>query len=86
MNCQFYIVTHIIVWFVLRAKRTEVSKIEDTPSDYSIPKCMSIVDQINGVSDDVYVKAMKKFTSVTWRQMFISIPLERKNAWLDRLV
>lgn len=70
----------------LRERSMEASSARDISYDYSIAKCVCALNRIDNVSDDVYVKAMEKFTDNAWRELFITIPLERKKAWLDRLL
>ncbi|KAF7809472.1 L10-interacting MYB domain-containing protein [Senna tora] len=69
-----------------KAKRMEASIAKDTSSDYSIAKCIFALNEIDDVSDDIYVKAMNKFIDATWREMFMCVPIARKKAWLDRLL
>lgn len=70
----------------LRERSVEASSARDTSSDYSIAKCVYALNDFESVSDDIYVKTMEKFTNSTWKELFMSIPLDRKKAWLDRLV
>ena len=53
--------------------------------DYSITQCMSILQIIEGLDNDKYLKAVEKFTSPEWREIFMNMPDERRMAWLDRL-
>ena len=59
---------------------------EVTSNDYTISKCIAVLDEIEGVSDDHYVKALEKFTEVKYREIFMSIPIARKKAWLETLL
>ncbi|XP_050906932.1 uncharacterized protein LOC127120522 isoform X2 [Lathyrus oleraceus] len=54
-------------------------------SDYSLTKCVSALEEIQDISDDIYGKALKKFKDPDWREMFIAMSDDRKRGWLLRL-
>ncbi|KAM6542886.1 hypothetical protein CsatB_007333 [Cannabis sativa] len=53
--------------------------------EFSLTKCMQILEGIEGVDDDIYMKAVEKFKDSDWREIFINMSTARKRAWLDRL-
>ncbi|OVA04835.1 Myb/SANT-like domain [Macleaya cordata] len=69
--------------------RTEHIKNKESSSSVrevaSIEDCMELLDSMDGVEDDVYVKAIEKFTNSDWRRIFIKMPDSRRRMWLDRL-
>ncbi|KAF4356926.1 hypothetical protein F8388_001286 [Cannabis sativa] len=54
--------------------------------EFSVTKCMQVLEGIEGVSDDVYMKAVEKLQNSVWRKTFINMSTLRRRAWLDRLV
>ncbi|KAM6553770.1 hypothetical protein CsatB_014532 [Cannabis sativa] len=54
--------------------------------EFSVTKCMQVLEGIDGVSDDVYMKAVEKLQNSVWRETFINMSTLRRRAWLDRLV
>ncbi|KAF7800955.1 L10-interacting MYB domain-containing protein [Senna tora] len=71
---------------ILRDKRSETSSSGNTACGYSMDKCVSALNDIASVSADIYMKAMDKFVDPTLTEMFMSMPLNMKKIWLDRLV
>ncbi|KAF7800916.1 L10-interacting MYB domain-containing protein [Senna tora] len=71
---------------ILRDKRSEISSSGNTACGYSMAKCVSALNDIANVSADIYMKAMDKFVDPTLTEMFMSMPLNMKKIWLDRLV
>ena len=55
-------------------------------ANYSIPKCISTLDAIIGISYDTYIKVVDKFLNSNWKEIFMSMSLDRKKASLDRLM
>lgn len=51
----------------------------------SIEDCMEILEAMEGVNDDAYVKALDKFTSSDWRRMFVKMSDSRRRVWLKSL-
>lgn len=51
----------------------------------SIEECIQILESMNDLDDDVYVKACEKFTSIDWRRMFVAMSNGRKRKWLHTL-
>ncbi|XP_058778114.1 uncharacterized protein LOC131652303 isoform X2 [Vicia villosa] len=71
-----------------KAERHMDRKVEATSyvaSDYSLTKCVTALEEIQGISDDIYGKALKKFKDPDWREMFIAMSDDRKRGWLLRL-
>ena len=46
---------------------------------------MTTLQTIDLIDNDKYLKSIEKFTTPKWRNIFMNMPVERKNAWLDRL-
>ncbi|XP_062085640.1 L10-interacting MYB domain-containing protein-like [Humulus lupulus] len=53
--------------------------------EFSLTNCMQILEGMEEVSDDAYMKAVEKFKDPDWREIFINMSTIRKRAWLDRL-
>ena len=53
--------------------------------DFSITMCMITLKTIDLLDNDKYLKAIEKFTMLEWRDIFMNMLDERKNAWFDRL-
>ncbi|XP_034710795.1 L10-interacting MYB domain-containing protein-like [Vitis riparia] len=72
-----------------RTKRYESGTSNEVTSvgtnDFSITKCMIALQTIDLLDNDKYLKAIEKFTTPEWREIFMNMPDERKRAWLDRL-
>lgn len=75
-----------------RQVQTSLAKVErkaeatsDVASDYSLTKCVTGLEEIPDISDDIYGKALKKFKDPDWREMFIAMSNDRKRGWLLRL-
>ncbi|XP_058782619.1 uncharacterized protein LOC131657156 [Vicia villosa] len=51
----------------------------------SITKCVNALDEIEDVSDDVYMKAVEKFMDPNWREVFVAMSSYRRREWLVRL-
>lgn len=54
-------------------------------SDCSITKCVAALEEIKGISNDIYVKALKEFKDPDWREMFIAMSNDRRLGWLCSL-
>ncbi|KAF7822886.1 disease resistance protein TAO1-like isoform X1 [Senna tora] len=67
------------------AKKKRASHTEPASSN-SIAKCVDDLDKIDGVSNNSYIKALENFQDPYWREVFLTIPCDRKKAWLDSLV
>ncbi|PQQ06240.1 L10-interacting MYB domain-containing protein isoform X2 [Prunus yedoensis var. nudiflora] len=52
----------------------------------SIEDCMEILEAMEGVNDDAYVKALDKFTNSDWRKMFVKMSDPRRRVWLNSLL
>ena len=52
---------------------------------FSITKYMTTLQTIDLLDNDKYLKAIDKFTTPKWKEIFMNMPVERKKAWLDRL-
>ncbi|XVF26715.1 hypothetical protein REPUB_Repub14bG0042400 [Reevesia pubescens] len=55
------------------------------PDTYSIGICMDILGKMEGVSSCCYNKAIEKFTSAEWRQIFVGMSYIRRKDWVDSL-
>ena len=54
-------------------------------SDCSITKCVAALEEIEDISNDIYVKALKEFKDPDWREMFIAMSNDRRRGWLCSL-
>ncbi|XP_058782250.1 uncharacterized protein LOC131656577 [Vicia villosa] len=76
---------------VARAKRYKGKNVEAALSNSnvmsycSITKCVANLEEIEDISDDIYVKALEKFKDCDWREMFIAMSKDRRRGWLLRL-
>ncbi|CAJ2638893.1 unnamed protein product [Trifolium pratense] len=52
---------------------------------YSITECVTVLNEIEDVTDDIYMKALEKFMDPGWREAFLAMPNDRRKAWLVRL-
>ncbi|KAL6541518.1 hypothetical protein OROGR_011004 [Orobanche gracilis] len=72
-----------------RAERYRGHSMEATSSivtpDYSITKCVTALEGIEGISVDTYMKACEKFKEAEYREMFLAMSAEMRHAWLHRL-
>ncbi|CAK8539579.1 unnamed protein product [Lathyrus sativus] len=64
---------------------TKVEASSYAASNYSLTKCVTALEEIPDISDDIYGKALKKFKDPDWREMFIAMSDDRKRGWLLRL-
>ena len=54
--------------------------------DFSLSKCINILEAMEEVNDEIYMKAVEKFKrDPDDREIFVSMSLARKKVWLDRL-
>ncbi|KAF7822887.1 L10-interacting MYB domain-containing protein [Senna tora] len=67
------------------AKKKRANNTEPASSN-SIAKCVDDLDKIDGVSNNSSMKALEKFQDPYWREVFLTMPCDRKKAWLDSLV
>ncbi|KAJ0982288.1 hypothetical protein J5N97_010543 [Dioscorea zingiberensis] len=66
--------------------RTDNHKAQCSEEDlYSIDACMEVLDSMEAVPNDLYIKALKKFTDPDWRCMFIKMPHFRRKYWVENL-
>ncbi|XAR59720.1 hypothetical protein NMG60_11015664 [Bertholletia excelsa] len=55
------------------------------PSPFSITNCVKCLEAIEGVDASTYLKAIKMFKDVDWREMFMAMSAERRLVWLASL-
>jgi len=53
--------------------------------DCSLTKCVIGLEEIEDISDDIFVKALEKFKDPDWREMFMAMSNDRRRGWLFRL-
>ena len=71
---------------VERYKRgTSSEDISVGTNDFNITKYMKTLQTIYLLDNDKYLKAIEKFTSLDWREIFMNMYDEMNRAWLDRL-
>ena len=67
-----------------KAKCTEETNFI-TNLDFSITRCMRLLEKIEQIDDDTYMKVVEKFKDQNWREIFVNMSMDRKKAWLARL-
>ncbi|XP_058788136.1 uncharacterized protein LOC131662384 isoform X2 [Vicia villosa] len=69
-----------------KGKNVEAALSNSNAMSYcSISKCVTTLEEMEDVSDDIYVKALEKFKDSDWREMFIAMSKDRRRGWLLRL-
>ncbi|KAI5400107.1 hypothetical protein KIW84_065153 [Lathyrus oleraceus] len=71
-----------------KAERYRDRSVEATSrvtSDFSLTKCVTILDEMEDIPHDAYGKALEKFMNPDWREVFIAMSVERKRGWVLRL-
>ncbi|KAJ1402573.1 Myb/SANT-like domain [Sesbania bispinosa] len=68
-----------------KAKAEQYKVTSSRMSDHSITKCVTALEEIEDVPDDVYMKALEKFMVPEWREVFLAMSSDRRQAWLFRL-
>jgi hypothetical protein len=51
----------------------------------SVCVCVTVLNKIEDVRDDIYMKALEKFMDPGWREAFVAMPNDRRKGWLVRL-
>ncbi|GMI96639.1 hypothetical protein HRI_003333200 [Hibiscus trionum] len=64
-----------------KAERYKIS----IPDPYSIGMCMELLEKMECVSSRSYNKAVEKFISAEWRQIFVGMSDARRKDWVDSL-
>ncbi|PON34564.1 hypothetical protein PanWU01x14_343500 [Parasponia andersonii] len=54
-------------------------------NEFSLTECVQIIEVLDGIDGDVYMKAVEKFKDLDWKEIFVNVSTLRKSAWLDRL-
>ncbi|KAL9444689.1 hypothetical protein AB3S75_017809 [Citrus x aurantiifolia] len=54
--------------------------------DASIEECIKILEAMDDLDEDVYIKGFQKLISVDWRRMFVAISDATKREWLYSLI
>ncbi|GAB2285066.1 hypothetical protein Dimus_039692 [Dionaea muscipula] len=54
-------------------------------SAFSITNCVKCLESIEGVDGSTYLKALKMFKDVDWREVFMAMSRERRLVWLGSL-
>lgn len=70
-----------------KAKTPTISRFEESSqcNAYSITNCVRCLESIEGVDGSTYIKAIKMFKDVDWREMFMAMSAERRLVWLASL-
>ena len=71
-----------------KAERYRDRSVEATSrvtSNYSLTKCVTVLDEMEDIPHDAYGKALEKFMNPDWREVFIAMSVERKRGWVLRL-
>lgn len=76
-------------------KHAEVSYVQTPATDhagtvqsgspFSITNCVECLESIQGIDATTYLKAIKMFKDVDWREMFMAMSAERRLNWLASL-
>ena len=62
------------------------SEVKDSMTEeFSIDKCMSVLEATPNVTTRSYNKALKHFHKHKWRKIFLLMSEVRRKAWLDEL-
>lgn len=81
------LVNALVAW--TQASEAELAFIlaenESINAGSSITECVTALDKIEDVTDDIYMKACEKFMDPDWREMFLAMPSHRRKGWLVRL-
>ncbi|XP_062104208.1 uncharacterized protein LOC133815377 [Humulus lupulus] len=80
----------IVTWTeVAKATLAKAEKYKSTTKgggsqkdEFSLTKCMQILEGMEEVNDDAYMKAIEKFKDPDWREIFINMSIIRKRAWI----
>ena len=70
-----------------RCKRVK-NVVENSSSivvDFSLTRCVRLLEEIDQINDDTYLKAIERFRDQDWREIFVNMSMDRKKAWLARL-
>ncbi|KAJ1441911.1 Myb/SANT-like DNA-binding domain protein [Sesbania bispinosa] len=49
-------------------------------SYHSITKCVTNLEEIGDIPDDIYMMAIEKFREPDWREMFLAMSSDRRRA------
>ena len=64
----------------------EVSSSIAPTNDFSLGKCINILETMEEVNDEIFMKAVKKFKQDTDdREIFVSMSFARRMVWLGKL-
>ncbi|CBI31047.3 unnamed protein product, partial [Vitis vinifera] len=53
--------------------------------DFFLTICVHLLERIEQIDNDNYMKAVEKFKDPDWREIFVNMSMDRKKAWLARL-
>ena len=56
--------------------------ISASTNDFSITRCMIALQTNDLLDNSKYLKAIEKFTTLKWKEIFMNMPNGRKRAWL----
>ncbi|KAI3706416.1 hypothetical protein L6452_24143 [Arctium lappa] len=65
--------------------RTQNLEGRPEPSSFSITNCVKCLESIQDVDAATYIKAIKMFKDVDWREMFMAMSSQRRSDWLASL-
>ncbi|KAJ9555535.1 hypothetical protein OSB04_010149 [Centaurea solstitialis] len=65
--------------------RTQNLEGSPEPSSFSITNCVKCLESIQDVDASTYIKAIKMFKDVDWREMFMAMSAQRRSDWLASL-
>lgn len=70
---------------IMKEQAAVAQKNEPEPGPYSIPACIAVLNVFGPISDEMYGKALESFRDEQWRQMWITMPHERRQWYLMRM-
>lgn len=53
--------------------------------DSSLSRCVCLLEEMEQINDDTYLKAVERFRDPDWREIFVNMSKKRKRAWLVSL-
>lgn len=69
---------------IAAASKTRASIIARNEDDFSISKCIQVLDDMQDVDQHIYFRALDLFEFPSARETFISLKRERRLIWLQR--
>ncbi|KAL3530539.1 hypothetical protein ACH5RR_009861 [Cinchona calisaya] len=74
---------HAEVAYTQTPTTNHVGTVQSSP--FSITNCVKCLESIEGIDASTYLKAIRMFKDVDWREMFMAMSAERRLNWLASL-